>query len=42
MGIAITCKKGNKRDGPLKCDYMVYNDQYSKVIVLTNGHGEFG
>ncbi|CAD8057331.1 unnamed protein product [Paramecium sonneborni] len=43
IGIAITSKKGNKNDAsPLASDYLIYNDSYQKVIILSNGHGEFG
>ncbi|CAD8055659.1 unnamed protein product [Paramecium sonneborni] len=43
IGIAITSKKGNKNDAsPLASDYLIYNDDYQKVLILSNGHGEFG
>ncbi|CAD8150500.1 unnamed protein product [Paramecium pentaurelia] len=43
IGIAITCKKGNKNETtPLSQDYLIYNDIYQKIFILTNGHGEFG
>lgn len=23
-------------------DYLIYNDNYQKILILSNGHGEFG
>ncbi|CAK56398.1 unnamed protein product (macronuclear) [Paramecium tetraurelia] len=43
IGIAITSKKGNKNDTtPLTSDYLIYNDSYQKIFILSNGHGKFG
>ncbi|CAD8140542.1 unnamed protein product [Paramecium pentaurelia] len=43
IGIAVISKKGNKNDtAPLAQDYLIYNDNYQKILILSNGHGEFG
>ncbi|CAK85017.1 unnamed protein product (macronuclear) [Paramecium tetraurelia] len=43
IGIAVISKKGNKNEtAPLAQDYLIYNDNYQKILILSNGHGEFG
>ena len=39
VGISITCRKGNIREGGNQDNYFLYADQVSKLIVITDGHG---
>lgn len=42
IGVAVECRKGNKKEGPHQNDYFIYNDLYHKIYALVNAHGEFG
>lgn len=40
MGISLSCRKGNCREGSNQDNYFCYVDSISKIFIIADGHGK--